>query len=49
MNQKKSLLLVKKIHLNLKRRTRKNSKEAFTTDNKENDDQALYPIKLDYL
>ena len=49
MNQKKSLLLVKKMHLNLKMRTRKNRKEAFTKDKQENDYQALYPIKLDYL
>lgn len=49
MNQKKSLLLIKKMHLSLKMRTRKNRKEAVTKDKQENYYQALYPIKLDYL
>ena len=48
MNQKKSLLLVKKMHPNLKMRTRKSSKEAVIKDKQENHDQALYLINPDY-
>lgn len=49
MNESKEEFTSKKMHLNLKMRTRKNRKEAVTKDKQENYYQALYPIKLDYL